>query len=120
MKVKFNYLVLVVFALLLTSVTLVGQSTVRGSVKSATEGEPLIGVTVLVKGTTFGTATDIDGNFEIQVDDLNATLVFSYTGFASQEVALGGRTTVEVSMDSESTLLDEVVVTAYGTTRKEP
>ncbi len=119
MKVKLDLTAFVVLAALLClSFTAMGQTQVRGNVKSA-GGEPLIGVTVLIKGTTFGTATDVDGNFDIQVPDQNTVLVFSYTGFSTQEVVVGSSTFLQISLSDQSTLLDEVVVTAYGTTRKE-
>ncbi|HMO41359.1 MAG TPA: SusC/RagA family TonB-linked outer membrane protein [Saprospiraceae bacterium] len=119
MKVKLNSLTLVVFVLLLSCVSAVGQTLVRGNVRADSDGQPLIGVTVLLKGTATGTATDFDGNFEIQVPDANSVLVFSYTGFAAQELTVGNRTFLNVSLSDESALLDEVVVVAYGTIRKE-
>jgi TonB-linked SusC/RagA family outer membrane protein len=71
----------------------------------------------VVKGTTTGTTTDIDGNFRISVDE-GTTLVFSYIGFAQQEVAVGSRTTIDVTLSDDVTELTEVVVTALGVTRE--
>ncbi len=93
--------------------------TVQGTVTDGT-GEPLIGVSVVVKGATgLGVVTDIDGNYKINVKDKNATLVFSYIGYTPQEVNLGGRTALNVVMKDESSVLKEVVVTAMGIKRKE-
>ncbi|MFN6062862.1 MAG: carboxypeptidase-like regulatory domain-containing protein, partial [Bacteroidota bacterium] len=76
--------------------------------------EPLIGVSILVKNTVQGTVTDVDGSYSLAVQDANATLVFSYTGFTSQEIALGGRTKLDVSLEADQLLLDEVIVVGYG------
>ena len=94
-------------------------SVVQGTVKDGT-GEPLIGVSVVVKGATgLGVVTDIDGNYRIDVKDKNAVLVFSYIGYTPQEVKIGGRSSVDVTMKDESSVLKEVVVTAMGIKRKE-
>lgn len=94
-------------------------SVVQGTVKDGT-GEPLIGVSVVVKGATgLGVVTDIDGNYKINVKDKNAVLVFSYIGYTPQEVKVGGRSSVDVTMKDESSVLKEVVVTAMGIKRKE-
>ena len=119
MKIKLNMTALVVLALLFTAATAMGQTRVRGSVKSVADGEPLIGVTVIEKGTDNGTATDTNGDFELQVSSASPVLVFSYTGFSTQEVAVDGRTTLDISLESQSALLDEVVVVAYGSIKKE-
>lgn len=94
-------------------------SVVQGTVRDGT-GEPLIGVSVVVKGATgLGVVTDIDGNYKINVKDKNAVLVFSYIGYTPQEVKIGGRASVDVTMKDESSVLKEVVVTAMGIKRKE-
>lgn len=80
--------------------------------------EPLIGVNILIKNSTEGTITDLDGNFELEVPDANATLVFSYTGYTNQEIPLKGQTVLNVVLREESLLLNEVVVVGYGTQRK--
>lgn len=100
--------------MLLFTMALTAQAVVRGVVTSSEDGEPLIGVTVFVKGTTTGTATDLDGSYEIQVDPATGVLVFSYTGFRSQEVSIGGRTTLDVQLEVASEVLSEVIVTAFG------
>lgn len=93
------------------------NTTVKGTVKDQS-GEPLIGVSVVVKGTTTGAITDIDGGFSVRIPDGNQTLVFSLVGFLPQEIALRGRTSVDVVMTEDAKLLDEVVVVGYGTLRK--
>lgn len=82
------------------------------------QGLPLPGVTVKLKGTNQGTVTDLNGNYSISVPDNNATLVFSFLGFADQEVAVGTQTSINVSLTAELSALDEIVVIGYGTTTK--
>lgn len=94
------------------------QVKVTGKVTDATTGEAMPGVNIKVKGTTLGTITDVDGKYAISTADPNATLVFSFIGFVTQEVPLGGRTDVSVTLASEVTGLDEVVVIGYGTVKK--
>ena len=76
-------------------------------------GDGMPGVTVLVKGTQRGTITDIDGNYSLEVPDGFTVLVFSFVGFASQEVSIDGRNTIDITMLEEATALDEVVVTGF-------
>jgi outer membrane receptor for ferrienterochelin and colicin len=90
---------------------------VSGKVLSAEDGEPIIGATVMVKGTTAGTITDVSGNFSINVSGSNKTLVISYVGMKTTEVQ--ATPNVIVRMESETESLDEVLVVAYGTTRRE-
>lgn len=85
--------------------------TIRGIVSA--DGEPLIGATVLVQGTTNGTITEIDGSYSISAPT-DATLLFSYVGYEPQEVPIGGRTSLDVELSS-SLVLEEVVVVGYGT-----
>jgi len=75
--------------------------------------EPLIGATVLVKGTQIGTVTDIDGSFQLKVPENAEQLVISYTGFAMQEITLGDSDTINLSMNEQGTQLSEVVVSGY-------
>lgn len=81
-------------------------------------GEPLIGVNIQVKGTNIGTSTDIDGNYILQNVEDDAILVFSYVGYESQEVAVSGRTAIDVTMISDAQVLDELVVVGYGSVKK--
>ena len=81
-------------------------------------GEPVIGAAVLVKGTVLGTATDIDGNYAINGVAPDATLEISSIGYKTTEVAVNGRTTINVTVEDDKALLDEVVVIGYGTMDK--
>lgn len=81
-------------------------------------GEPLPGVNVLIKGTTIGTTTDAGGSYAIQVPDENAVLVFSFIGYASQEIVIGNQTNINLSLIPDVQSLEEVVVVGYGTVKK--
>lgn len=96
----------------------VQQQVVTGKVTDSETGEPLPGVNVVVKGTTIGTTTDIDGSFSLNVPDFNVTLIFSFVGYAMQEIPLAGRTNINVNMASEKIGLEEVVVIGYGIQNK--
>ena len=92
-------------------------SKVTGNVTSEEDGLPVVGASVLVKGTTVGTVTDIDGNFTLtNVPSSAGTLVISFIGMQSQEVKI--KPVVKVVLKSDAEVLDEVVVTAYGTSTK--
>uniref|UniRef100_UPI002649D572 carboxypeptidase-like regulatory domain-containing protein n=1 Tax=uncultured Duncaniella sp. TaxID=2768039 RepID=UPI002649D572 len=92
--------------------------TVRGTVVDDT-GEPLIGVTVLLQGTSQGVATDFDGQYSINVPSLKtAVLDFSYVGMVSQSVKVNGRSVVDVTLVSDTEMLEEVVVVGYGQQKK--
>ena len=92
------------------------NTTVKGTVKDAT-GEPVIGATVKVKGSTMGVITDIDGNYTIDCPS-NATLEVSYIGSKTQTVKIGGKNTIDITLQDESQAIDEVVVTALGIKRQ--
>lgn len=81
--------------------------------------EPVVGATVVVKGTTIGTVTNYNGEYSLKVGSPNVTLVFSFVGMKTNEIALGRKTTLNVTLETETTGLDEVVVVGYGTQRKE-
>lgn len=98
------------------SVASAAPITVSGTVTQASDGEPLIGVSVLVKGTAQGTATDIDGNYSIKVDK-GATLVFSYVGCQTREITVDSEN-LDVALLDNAEVLDEVVVVGYGTQKK--
>ena len=87
---------------------------VSGTVSDA--NGPLPGASVVVKGTTNGTQTDFDGNFTLNNVESDATLVISYIGYSTQEVAVDGRTTIDVVLAEDAQALDEVVIIGYGTT----
>ncbi|WP_299530144.1 TonB-dependent receptor [Ulvibacterium sp.] len=93
--------------------TTVFQSSVTGTVTDDT-GAPLPGASIVEKGTTNGTQTDFDGNYTINVDS-GATLVVSYIGYATQEIAVNGQSTVDVTLQEDASQLDEVVLVGYGT-----
>jgi TonB-linked SusC/RagA family outer membrane protein len=89
------------------------QLKVTGKV-TGTDGDPLPGVNVMVKGTTIGVNTDIDGNYSIDVPDNQAILQFSFIGFAPQEIAVGSQRVINISLAESMLQMDEVVVTAFG------
>ncbi|QNF35658.1 TonB-dependent receptor [Adhaeribacter swui] len=91
--------------------------TLTGKVTSES-GEPLIGVTVVLKGTSTGSSTDVSGNYSLVVPDNKGTLVFSYIGFLSKEVVIGNATTLNVTLAPDVKALSEVVVVGYGTVEK--
>lgn len=91
--------------------------TVTGVIKDVT-GEPLIGVSVQVKGTSVGSITDIDGNFSIPNVKVGSTLVVSYVGYATQELKVGNEAKLNITLEEDNKVLDEVVVIGYGTARK--
>lgn len=82
------------------------------------KGEPLVGVTVQVRGTTRGATTDPQGVFRISVPDAKSVLVFSYIGYAKQEIVIGNRTALNVSLEVDDKSLEEVVVVGYGVQKK--
>jgi TonB-linked SusC/RagA family outer membrane protein len=95
------------------------QNTVKGTVKDAATGEALTGVSVVVKGTTTGMLSDINGKFTIPITGLQATLIFSFIGYTTQEVSATTGTDINVAMVLEVTEISEVVVVGYGTQKKE-
>ncbi len=106
------------FILLCSLSSAYAQTPVSGVVTSATDNMPLPGVTVVLKNSSRGVATDFDGNYEISVSGDNAVLVFSYMGYISQEIPVNGRKTIDVSLKEDISQLDEVVVVGYGTQKK--
>lgn len=114
MKLYFTRASLLLASLLVFSASALAQFTVKGSVQDD-QGEPLIGVSILVKGTTSGTVSDFDGNFELNVPGSEGTLVLSYTGFKTQEVTVSTSTGVmDLIMEEDIARLDEVVVTGLA------
>ena len=106
-----------IFSLLLFGPAVSAQLAISGTVTDARDALPLIGVTVLEKGTQTGTVTDSDGTFSLPVSSPQATLLLTYVGYAPREVELGGRTQLEITLE-EGVSLDEVVVTALGIRRE--
>ena len=116
-KKTFHYIALLM-AMLVTGAFTANAEIVRGNVTDDT-GEPLIGATVMVVGQSGGTATDIDGNYEINVPDIKKhELKFSYVGMQPQTVKINGRKVVDVVLKTDADLLDEVVVVGYGQQKK--
>lgn len=101
------------FAALLAPQVSAAELAVKGTVTDQT-GEPLIGVTVLVKGTTKGTSTDLDGNYSLTGVDDKASLMFTYVGYKGVEEKVNGRSTIDITMHEDNEILSEVVVIGYG------
>jgi TonB-dependent SusC/RagA subfamily outer membrane receptor len=113
MKLKLNF----ILTLLLVPLFAFSQQqlNVTGTVTEKSTGDPAIGVSILVKGTTNGTVTDINGKYNLSNVPSNATLVFSYIGMTTVEEPVNGRTTIDVSLSEDVQALEEVVVIGYGT-----
>ena len=92
--------------------------TVKGTLIDATTKEPLVGGNVLIKGTTKGATADANGQYSINVSDDKAVLVFRFLGYDSQEIAVGSRATLDVSLKANASSLEQVVVVGYGTQKK--
>lgn len=117
---KFHWIIfLVAVQLLFTFSTFAQQQMVSGKVTEADTGEALPGVNIVIEGTTTGTVTDVDGNFQLNVDNPQTdVLVFRFIGFSDQEIPVNGQTTINVEMQMSSIGIDEVVAIGYGTMRK--
>ncbi|MDE5968014.1 MAG: carboxypeptidase-like regulatory domain-containing protein, partial [Muribaculaceae bacterium] len=105
-----------VMVLCLSFPALAQKITVSGTVID-TYGDPLYGASVIAEGTSLGTATDIDGNFRLDVDP-NAVLVVSYVGMDTQRIPVDGRTHIDVTLSENSVMLNEVVAIGYGVVKK--
>lgn len=90
----------------------------RGTVIDSS-GDPLIGVNVSIKGTTIGTITDLDGKYTLEAPDKDAVVVFSYIGYKSEEVSVGSKTLIDMTLTEDTQIIDEVVVVGYGVQKKE-
>lgn len=106
------------FALVFAVSVWAQERTITGKVASAEDGTPLPGVNVVVKGTTNGTVTDAEGNFSLSIPNSGASLVFSFIGLQTQEVLIGERSVVDVTLSLDVQQLSEVVVTAMGMERE--
>ncbi|MEE9364112.1 MAG: TonB-dependent receptor [Cellulophaga sp.] len=114
---------LLTFLMLLFLICFVGQAqntskTITGTVLDDSS-IPIFGVNIIVEGTAIGTATDFDGNYTINVPTNGTALKFSYVGYVTQTVAINGRGTINVTLLTDASSLDEVIVVAYGTQKKE-
>lgn len=114
MKKAFIYSIL----LSLLSLQVMAQIKITGKVTGLKDNLPIPGVSIKVKGTAAGAITDVAGNYQIQVPDDKATLVFSSTGFTAQERTISGRSTINIQLDEKADNLSEVVVIGYGTVKK--
>lgn len=104
--------------LLLCAVAFAQAQTVTGKITDSDGNNPLPGASIVVKGSSVGTTTDANGEYSIAVEDLNTILVFSFIGYESQEIQVGGRTRIDVVLKPDIQSLEEVVVVGYGTQRK--
>ena len=111
---RYLFLLLSFFALNLYA----QQGNLTGTAIAASDKEPMIGLTVLVKGTTNGTVTDLDGNYTLTNVPKDATIVFSMIGYKTQEVKVNGKNVINVVMEDDTQALDEVVVIGYGAVKK--
>lgn len=103
---------------LLCLATVAKAQNVSGRITAAENGESLPGVSILVKGTNQGTTTDNDGKYTLKLPNNNATLVVSFIGYLKQEIAVGGRSVVDLALEVDTKALEEVVVVGYGTQEK--
>ena len=104
---------------MLFSLNVSAQSlTVNGKITTNEDGSGVPGVNVILKGTTVGTVTDIEGNYSLEVSGTDAVLVFSSVGYVTEEIAVGNQTTIDVVMTPDITALEEIVVIGYGTQKK--
>lgn len=111
--------ILTLFGLLLFATFAFAQKTIKGRVTDAANGGAIAGVSVMLKGVSgVGASTQPDGSYTINVPGNGTTLVFSYVGFTSKEVAIGNRTEINVTLESTQQDLDEVIVVAYGTAKR--
>lgn len=120
MKLKFDYLtkcLLLLFLAMGMGSLAMAQRTIKGTVTDAQNGDALIGANVLVLGTSTGTITDIDGTYELRLPEGATQLEFTFTGYASQKVAITASNVYDVKMDAGE-VLDEVVVIGYGSVKK--
>lgn len=107
----------ILFLFIIMSTTIFGQNiTINGKIVD-TEGESMIGVNIIIKGTTTGTVTDFDGNYTLNAQ-LNDTLLLSYIGFLNKVVPVNGRTQIDITLTADLKGLDEVVVVGYGIQKK--
>lgn len=105
-------------SLFLFSYLFAQERTVSGTVTSGDDNSPLIGVNVVVKGTSVGIITDVQGKYKLSVPSNATTLIFSFVGFMTQEVAIGGRSNIDIVLAPDTKTLQEVVVTGYGQQEK--
>lgn len=113
MLMKSRIQLLLVFVIFCCT-TAMAQIQVKGTVVSANDSEPMIGVAIREEGTTNSCITDLDGNYTIRVQNSNATLTVSFVGFKTQTIKVNGREKIDIRMQEDLKTLDEVVVVGYG------
>lgn len=118
LEYRIRLMVALIFFLGIQSIAQAQERKITGMVNTEEDSGPLPGVSVVLKGTTRGTTTGLDGKYELQVPEEGATLVFSFIGFVSQEIAVGNRSLIDVELKFEMQNLNEVVVVGYGTVKK--
>lgn len=111
-------ILLLMLAALVSQIALAQTKTITGNVTDEDNGEPLIGVTIVVDGTTVGTVSDIDGHYSLNVADDDAVLRFSFIGYRTQKIVIGTKTQIDVALEKDLMDLDEVVVVGYGVSKK--
>ncbi len=110
--------VLLTFSAAASSATALQQKRVTGKVTDATTGELLPGVTIVIKGTTTGVASDLDGSYAIEVPSSSTVLQFTSVGYASKEITVGPQSVIDVAMQADVTMIEELVVIGYGFKKK--
>ncbi len=114
-----NKLLVLFFTFILFCHTGMAQKIVSGIVTGSIDNEPLIGATIVISGTTIGTTTDINGKYSLEVpDEEDVMLIFSYVGYVTEEIALAGRSEINITLIASLEALEEVVVIGYGVQRK--
>lgn len=117
-KLRFRSFKYLVWLLIMSNAfTAYAQTTIRGSVKDSS-GNPLVGVSVVVKGTTIGVSTDVNGKFSIKPSGQNTTLTFSFLGYKKQTITASTGTEISVVLEEDNAMLNEVMVVGYGTQKK--
>jgi len=118
MKKRLSLICSIAGCFLLWSQLLQAQTTIKGTVKDARDGSPVIGVTISVKGKSIGTQTNAEGHYSLNVPDPKGTLVFSFIGFLTKEEPINGRNAIDVNLEEDKKKLEEVVVVGYGQQKK--
>ncbi len=110
-------ILLIIAMLAITTVSVVAQQ-IKGTIKDKSDGTPLVGASVVAKGTTTGSVTDANGAFEFTLPNGATTLVVSFVGYVNQEIPINGQSVLGVTMESDANILGDVVVVGYGTQSK--
>ena len=118
MSIKKVSLLLAYLVFIGTQVVFAQSRDISGKVTFSDDGVSIPGASVVVKGTTLGAITDMDGNFKLKIPQGSKVLVFTFVGMASQEVTLGNQTVINVKLQAQNVTVDEVIVVGYGTAKK--